>query len=45
MDKMNRDSENKMQILYRCASNYALSKLILNNMLEDLWKRENLVDS
>ena len=37
MDKINRDGENKTKILYRCCSNYALSKL---NGLEDLWRRE-----
>ena len=40
--KMDRDGENKRQTLYRCCSNYALSKLIVNNGLEDLWRRENL---
>ena len=28
MDKIDRDGENKTQRLYRCCSNYALSKLI-----------------
>ena len=37
MDKMDRDSENKIQRLYRYCSNYALSKLIVDNGLEDLW--------
>ena len=41
MDKIDRDSENKTQRLYRCCSNYALSKLIVDNGLEDLWRREN----
>ena len=41
MDKMDRDSENKILRLYRCCSNYALSKLIVDNGLEDLWRREN----
>ena len=27
--------------LYRCCFNYALSKLIVDNGLEDLWKRKN----
>ena len=36
MDKIDRDGENKTQILYRCSSNYALSKLIVDNGLEDL---------
>ena len=29
MDKIDRDGENKTQRLYRCCSNYALCKLIL----------------
>ena len=41
MDKIDRDDENKIQRLYRCCSNYALSKLIMDNGLEDLWSREN----
>ena len=41
MDKIDRDDENKTQRLYRCCSNYALSKLIVDNGLEDLWRREN----
>ena len=41
MDKIDRDGENKTQRLYRCCSNYALSKLIVDNGLEDLWSREN----
>ena len=36
MDKIDKDSENKTQRLYRCSSNYALSKLIVDNGLEDL---------
>ena len=39
MDKMERDGRNKT--LYRCRFNYALSKLIVVNGLEDLWRREN----
>ena len=38
-DKMERDGRNK--ILYRCRFNYALSKLIVDNWLEDLWRRKN----
>ena len=38
-DKM--DNENKTQRLYRYCSNYALSKLIVNNGLENPWRREN----
>ena len=41
MDKNDRDGENKTQRLYRCCSNYALSKLFVDNGLEDLWRREN----
>ena len=41
MDKIDRDGENKTQRLYRCCSNYALSKLIVDNGIEDLWRREN----
>ena len=41
MDKIDRDGENKTQILYRCCCNYTLSKLIVDNGLEDLWRREN----
>ena len=41
VDKIDRDSENKTQRLCWCCSNYALSKLIVDNGLEDLWRREN----
>ena len=41
MDKIDRDGENKTKRLYRCCSNYAMSKLIVDNGLEDLWRREN----
>ena len=41
MDKIDGDGENKTQRLYRCCSNYALSKLIVDNGIEDLWRREN----
>ena len=41
MDKMDRDGEDKTQRLYWCCFNYALSKLIVDNELEDLWRREN----
>ena len=37
MDKMDRDGGNKTQRF----SNYAMSKLMLDNGVEDLWKREN----
>ena len=41
MNKIDRDGENKTQRLYRCCSNCALWKLIVDNGLEDLWRREN----
>ena len=41
MDKIDRVGENETQRLYRCCSNYALSKLTVDNGLEDLWRREN----
>ena len=41
IDKINRDCEKKTQRLHRCCSNYALSKLIMDNGIEDLWRREN----
>ena len=41
MDKIDMDGENKTQRLYRFCSNYALSKIIVDNGLEDLWRREN----
>ena len=41
MDKMDRVFENKTQILYRCCFNYTLSKLIVDNGLEDQWRRKN----
>ena len=33
--------ENKIQSLYWCCSSYALSKLMVDNGLDDLWRREN----
>ena len=39
MDKMDRDGRNKT--LCKCHFNYALSKLIVDNGLDDQWKREN----
>ena len=41
MDKINRDGENKTQKLYRCFSNFPQSKFIVDNELDDLWRREN----
>ena len=40
MDKMVSDGEKKTQRLYWCCSSYALSKLTVDNGLEDLWRRE-----
>ena len=42
MDKMDRGGTNKTQILHRCRSSYALSKLIMYNRLKDLSERMNL---
>ena len=39
LDKMEMDGRNKT--FYRCRFNYALSKLIVDNELEDPWRREN----
>ena len=41
MDEIDSDGENKTQGLYRCCSNYAMSKLTVDNGLDDLWRREN----
>ena len=41
MDKIDRDGQNKTERLYRSCSSYALSKVIVDNGLEDLWRREN----
>ena len=41
LDKMEMDGENKTQRLYRCCFNYVVSKLTVDNGLEDLWRREN----
>ena len=40
MDKMDSDGRNKTQRLCRCGSDYALSKLIVDNQLDDLWRRD-----
>ena len=41
MDKMNgKRKENKTQILYRYSFSYSLSKLRVDNRLEDLWSRD-----
>ena len=39
MDKIERDGRNKT--FYKCYFNYALSKLTVDNGLEDQWRREN----
>ena len=41
MNQMDSDGGQKTQRLYRCSSNYAPSKLIVNNGIEDLWRKEN----
>ena len=41
MDKMDRDGRNKTQRIYRCCSNYPLSKHFRDIKLTDLWRREN----
>ena len=41
MDKMGRGGGNKTKTLYRSGSNYTLSKLIVDNGLEDIYRREN----
>ena len=41
MDKIDRYGGNKTQRLYGRCSNYSLSKLIVDNGLEDLWRKEN----
>ena len=38
-NKMERDGGNK--IISRCCFNYALSKLVVDNGLKDLWRRDN----
>ena len=42
---MNRDGGNKTHTLSRRGSNYTLSKLTLDNGVEDLWRMENSVSS
>ena len=41
MNKMDKDGENKTQRLYRCCSNYTLSKLIVDNGLDIRWRMGN----
>ena len=45
MDKIDRVGENKIKRLYRCCSSYALSKLIVDNRLEGLWRAQSLLSS
>lgn len=40
MDKIDRYGQFKTRGIYRCCSKNALSKLIVGNGLEDLWRRE-----
>ena len=40
LNKMDRDGENKTQRLYWCGFNYALSKLMVDNGIVDLRRRE-----
>ena len=41
MNNIDRDGKKKKKRLYRCCSNYALSKVIVDNGLEDLWRSED----
>ena len=41
LSQMDKDERNKTQKRYRCHSNFALSKFIMENGLEDLRRREN----
>ena len=41
MGRLDRDGEKKIQRLYMCYSNYGLSKLMVDNGLEDIWRRKN----
>ena len=41
MDKIDKNGKIKTQRLCGCYSNYALSKLIVDNGLEVIWRREN----
>ena len=41
MNKINSDGGDETHILYRCCPNNAFFKLIVDNGLEDLWRREN----
>ena len=41
IDKTEKNGENKTQRLYKCYSNDVLSKLIVDNELEDLWRLDS----
>ena len=41
LDKTDGEFGNKTQRIYRCGFIYVLSKLFVNNRLEDLWRRKN----
>ena len=41
MDQMVRNGGSKAQRIHRCRSNYVLSKIIVNNQLNDLWRKMN----
>ena len=41
IDKMDWDQRNKTQKIHRYHSNFALSKIIVDNGLEDLWRKES----
>ena len=42
IDKNDRYDENNPHRIYWCCFSYALSRLIVDNRLEHLWRRENL---
>ena len=42
IDKNDRYGENNTHRIYWCCFSYALSRLIVDNTLEHLWRRENL---
>ena len=40
-DKIDGEGVDKIHRLYRCDSNHVVSKFIVDNVLEDLWRRKN----
>ena len=38
---MDKDGGDKIQRIHRCRSSYVLSKIIVDDGLGDLWRREN----